>query len=669
MPKLCEYCAEIPFSSIAAQGNCPGSNEFQIVITSRSTQCPFCQLVIQVMDDNDESRSKEIHDELVIISWEKKRSPGGHHAFFVWGYLDGGCIAFGTPPDREYDSGFRCLRPSLDSMLDINRVSSWIDHCTASHECVSSNPPDSFSVHFPGLQVLRFVDVRRHCIIETKEMPSAYVALSYVWGDVPNLRLTSLTRTKLMQPLALEKSTPIPRTIRDAIHLVSQLKPAILYLWVDSLCLVQDAPEDLEKGLRVMGRIYERAAFTIIAANGSDADAGLPGVVSRRGGGQDILREIQPGIHLGLLFGQDRLLEQSVYQRRAWTMQEYLFSRRVLCFFDDKVFFRCQKSERLETCHDARHPKKTQYVLYSYDEIVLNGLIDLESPLSIYGDMLAHYSRRSLTNQSDAIRALEGISAYFSDKLGYGMLYGLPVGALDYFILFQGEDLYRRPEFPSYSWAGWQGDLGRFRRVADSHIRPWLKRHTWISWYTINGSSRTTPSIVWKRQNSVPFSWEGLDFGETTTVPSITPPVARNSRNNSVYLRFWTLSISLSIPRQNRGLGGWYKIHDKDGEECGKINLGAVRDDVSENEATSVFFNDTGPYEFILLSGIQRRSSRWYGFTDTTPETAGDHELYNVMLLKWDGDVAERRGIGEVWKRGVLNSLDPGPTWKEITLG
>jgi hypothetical protein len=46
-------------------------------------------------------------------------------------------------------------------------------------------------------------------------------------------------------------------------------------------------------------------------------------------------------------------------------------------------------------------------------------------------------------------------------------------------------------------------------------------------------------------------------------------------------------------------------------------------------------------------------------------ETSRD---YNVMLLEWNGGIAERRGIGIMYKEAVERSFTPGPLWKEIFL-
>jgi hypothetical protein len=89
------------------------------------------------------------------------------------------------------------------------------------------------------------------------------------------------------------------------------------------------------------------------------------------------------------------------------------------------------------------------------------------------------------------------------------------------------------------------------------------------------------------------------------------------------------------------------------------------------------FFDASGPLEFIVLS--ERRQeyadstgmTHWdlggsnYSFTHTN---SGSWKYYNVLLLEWNGGIAERRGIGVIYQKAVGRSFAPGPRWKEIFL-
>ena len=50
------------------------------------------------------------------------------------------------------------------------------------------------------------------------------------------------------------------------------------YLWVDTLCIIQDDEENKMKDIARIGSMYSSAHFTIIAADGDDADHGLRGL-------------------------------------------------------------------------------------------------------------------------------------------------------------------------------------------------------------------------------------------------------------------------------------------------------------------------------------------------------------------------------------------------------
>jgi hypothetical protein len=105
------------------------------------------------------------------------------------------------------------------------------------------------------LPKLRVIDVENECIIE-RNLQEKYLTLSYVWGLVPTVRLRRENIDDLMSVGALARIRhQLPQAIRDAINLVRMLDER--YIWIDSLCLIEDDPDDLLSGVKAMDVIHE----------------------------------------------------------------------------------------------------------------------------------------------------------------------------------------------------------------------------------------------------------------------------------------------------------------------------------------------------------------------------------------------------------------------------
>jgi hypothetical protein len=121
-----------------------------------------------------------------------------------------------------------------------------------------------------------------------------------------------------MQPGALANARVlIPNTILDAITVVRKLRER--YLWVDSLCLVQDDAGELQECVAIMDLFYEMAILTVVAAGGEGAWAGLQGVAPTPRRMNQHVREIAPGLNMTTMMDMDTLLRRSTYSTRAWT--------------------------------------------------------------------------------------------------------------------------------------------------------------------------------------------------------------------------------------------------------------------------------------------------------------------------------------------------------------
>lgn len=65
----------------------------------------------------------------------------------------------------------------------------------------------------------------------------------------------------------------LPTTFRDAIQVTKGL--GIRYLWIDSLCIIQDDDVDWKEESSKMASIYQNSFLTICATAAPDDEAGL----------------------------------------------------------------------------------------------------------------------------------------------------------------------------------------------------------------------------------------------------------------------------------------------------------------------------------------------------------------------------------------------------------
>jgi hypothetical protein len=256
------------------------------------------------------------------------------------------------------------------------------------------------------------------------------------------------------------------------------------YLWVDRLSIVQDSPQKHDH-ISKMDIIYSHALLTIAAVDGSNAGMHLPGILPR---------SRLPVLHKETLNGVeyksepaslDRILDASIYERRGWTFQERMLSRRVLYVSNQQVYFQCNVSIRSES-----HPRELKSdgiddkcswglgqriddirLRGSYEERVLNDLLDAGqsdkqhwlSDLAVYQKLVEEYSHRELTFPADMINAFSGFIAIFEECSGGSFVSGLPIPVFCAALLWSGHfgvSGSRRSWngeilFPSWSWAGW----------------------------------------------------------------------------------------------------------------------------------------------------------------------------------------------------------------------
>jgi len=103
-----------------------------------------------------------------------------------------------------------------------------------------------------------------------------YLSLSHCWGPPPEPSApmcgregSVLTKNTLLKWINVLPVNDLPLAFRHAITVCAWL--GLEYIWIDSLCIMQDSKEDWETQSAVMGDIY-RFAFINIAALASTSD-------------------------------------------------------------------------------------------------------------------------------------------------------------------------------------------------------------------------------------------------------------------------------------------------------------------------------------------------------------------------------------------------------------
>jgi len=200
-----------------------------------------------------------------------------------------------------------------DIPVDPLRIRRWLEWCDAQHG-PSCKPSVKANVSSTA-SVLRLIDVFDMRIVK-QQWSTKYFALSYVWGGIQQLCLLKSNRAALEEIGGLSKEIHrISRTVRDAIEFTKLLGER--YLWVDCLCLTNDDAQELRQGISSMFKIYNGAYATVVAANGSTAEAGLPRLYRESRHPERAFENIKPGLSLISVAYLDQCLEHTAWYTRG----------------------------------------------------------------------------------------------------------------------------------------------------------------------------------------------------------------------------------------------------------------------------------------------------------------------------------------------------------------
>lgn len=346
----------------------------------------------------------------------------------------------GTPNPRNFAELTSAPLPQ-GSENSTRTAQTWIKNCLTNHD--QCGPGGLASLPRRILDLGQ--DDEKVFLIEPLTISARYVCQSYCWG-------VSRTVITTKDTLGLHKAgiriDDLPRTFRDTITFTKNL--GLRYLWIDSLCIIQDSIVDWREEAAKMGSYYGNAYLTIAATMSISADGGLfqaPTSITLSSSTQTwAVREKR---HLSRA-------NASLF-RRGWIFQERLLSPRVIHFAATEMVYECNEHAVCECGQDM--PDSTWQIKQEH----LNGMKGIrimgqDRRPDMWHRIVEAYCKLLLTNPNDKMPALSGIADKFRDRrTGSKYVAGLWEATLLKDLCWRSDAMERRfvaPwRAPTWSWA------------------------------------------------------------------------------------------------------------------------------------------------------------------------------------------------------------------------
>jgi Heterokaryon incompatibility protein (HET) len=271
----------------------------------------------------------------------------------------------------------------------------------------------------------RLIDVKNDAalnirIVNGTDVPrnAKYVTLSHCWGPPgPNKRFVLLesNMSDFMKSIPLQE---LPKTFADACSVSRCL--GVQYLWIDSLCIIQDSKADWRRNAAIMWEIYSNSYLNLSATASRDSSQGLfrkrnPATLSPCA---VTVPDGHPQIASGdyICYEDDewrRLIDNGPVNTRAWVVQERLLSVRIVHFSEEQIFWECHELKAAE-----RFTKgiPSRYESSSERDLLHSGLQEDEPRklLEVWDRIVAEYTSSGLTYGSDKLVAVSALARQVS---------------------------------------------------------------------------------------------------------------------------------------------------------------------------------------------------------------------------------------------------------------
>jgi hypothetical protein len=365
-----------------------------------------------------------------------------------------------------------CYQVEMTRGLNVNQASEGYSKLPPMFGPVSPPPLPTRVIDLSNLDMNR---PSEHCLLSLhlpqSEAFADYAALSHRWGGQVPFMTTKMTLEKRVEGFRLDE---LPRSFQDAVLVAGSM--GLKFLWIDSLCIIQDDQQDWLEQSRRMGEIFAKATVTIAAHSAAHPNYGFLGlflvpdflrVSPKDGSGGFTIRIGDGDLAPSMLLER---FEQSCIMSRAWVLQELSLAPRILHFVEDRVLWECyHKPLRIGDALPDTWARK-----------LLHGRLGGNHHDYWYA-LVAHYSHCDMTEPDDKLVAVAGIVGQLNDLFSASLYHDYHCGVFNTDIE-RGILWFSKQKQPglrkqlnraaSWSWASVDGALGFACHVTpeDAHV-------------------------------------------------------------------------------------------------------------------------------------------------------------------------------------------------------
>ncbi|KAF2785801.1 HET-domain-containing protein [Melanomma pulvis-pyrius CBS 109.77] len=379
-------------------------------------------------------------------------------------------------------------------LYGINIAQEWLENCSKHHNLCNKSSLNISGLSEMGSQLpRRLLDIgiagsKQLRLINTDGMDAEncrYIALSHRWGDTSKMIKTTDSNIKdHLQGVGWEA---LSKTFQHAI-IVTQLL-GLRYLWIDSLCIIQNDRNDFHAECARMHIIYLNCYCMISASDAHSGDDGFLEFWDKPNASKPSGTNAKPVVRYRRAFQWSEWSERlcGPLSTRGWAYQERQLAPRILHYTKSGILWECRVCvgvgessvllyrkllHRSRRVSDTYLPPNTETYLRTLDQHLTQSL---EETMLQWLDIVEAYSRRDLTFPHDKLPALSGLAATVASlntqdftPLAGEYLAGIWEAGLHLQLLWHPdrdfnpdkiENLQSLPDLPSWSWASVAGPV------------------------------------------------------------------------------------------------------------------------------------------------------------------------------------------------------------------